>query len=188
MFLLLFKKHLWINSLPLLQVKRTGSEDTLKTEDLVLSGLGAGAKETAVLQGGSQGDQEVVTENEPIRKYTEDSGRSSLSAREITKRSESGLRAVTLQRNCRHECELKGVARPHEQVQGLGFQPHLMDPELELPGLCCTSLHPLVTSAGERNQEGRLSPAQPQLESVVTQVFGHSACLQRTESELRNKF
>ena len=104
----------------------------------------------------------------------------SLSAREITKRSESGVRAVTLQRNCRHECELKGVARPHEQVQGLGFQPHLMAPELELPGLCCTSLHPLVTSAGAWNQEGRPSPAQPQLESVVTQVFGHSACLQMT--------
>lgn len=76
MSLLLFKKHLWINSLPLLQVKRARSEDTLKTEDLGLSGLRAGAKETAVLQGGSQGDQEVVTENEPIRKYTEDSGRS----------------------------------------------------------------------------------------------------------------
>ena len=40
------------------------------------SGLGAGAKETAVLQGGGQGDQEVVTENDLICKYTEDSGRS----------------------------------------------------------------------------------------------------------------
>lgn len=46
----------------------------------------------------------------------------------------------------------KVFAWPHEQVQGLGFQPHLMAPELELPGLHCTSLHPLVTSAGEWSQ------------------------------------
>ena len=38
--------------------------------------MGPGAKETAVLQGGGQGDQEAVMENEPIHKYTEDRGRS----------------------------------------------------------------------------------------------------------------
>lgn len=57
-------------------MEEAGSEDVFKTEGLGLSGLGAGAKKTAVLQGGGQGDQEVVIDNEPIRKYTEDSGRS----------------------------------------------------------------------------------------------------------------
>ena len=33
----------------------------------------------------------------------------SLSAREITESSERGVRAVTLERKYRHECEFKGV-------------------------------------------------------------------------------
>ena len=65
----------------------------------------------------------------------------------------------------------KVFARPHEQVRGLGFQPHLMGPELELPGLHCTSLHPLVTSAGERNQEDGVSPTQSQLGTVWSLNF-----------------
>lgn len=90
----------------------------------------------------------------------------------------------------------KAFARPHEQVLRLGFQPHLMAPELELPGLRCTSLHPLVTSAGEQNQEGRVSPTQPQLEQCGHSSFW-SFCMSaddykdttvRTDSELRNKF